>query len=175
MASDLISQDVLPIGTGYVILMGVLAAGLRLQRRDAIKAAQAAATSPADTADTADTAHAPSTVGASDRADTAEPLPGAAPGSGGKKPGAVARRMPAGWPRFAVQVCSVALGGYVLLMAVDLLYYYGVARVAGQFIESGFTGGLLLLGIALPLFGLASWLELRRRQAKRHADGREPT
>jgi len=141
MSSDLISQDVVPIGTGYVILMGVLAAGLRLRRRDEINAR---AQEEAGTAQSTDT-------------EVEEP------GSGGKKASAVARLAPPGWPRFLVQVCGTALGGFVLLMAVDVIYYYGVARVAGQFIESGVTGGLLLIGISLPLFVLASWLYLRWR------------
>ncbi len=144
MATHLVSQDVVPIGTGYVILMGVLAAGLRVLRRDAIRAREqeAAGTDQGAKADVADTREV---------------------GPGGRTPGVVARRVPAGWPRFAVQVCATALGGYVLLMAVDVLYYYGDARVAGQFIESAFTGGLLLIGISLPLFGAASWLYLRWR------------
>jgi hypothetical protein len=144
MSSDLISQDVVPIGTGYVILMGVLAAGLRVQRRDAIRARE---------------------QDAAGSEKSAEADAGAAPevGPGGRTPGVVARRVPAGWPRFAVQICATALAGFVLLLAVDVLYYYGVARVAGQFIESAVTGGLLLIGISLPLFGAASWLYFRWR------------
>jgi Family of unknown function (DUF6256) len=177
MAADLIVQDVAPIGTGYLILMGVLAAGLRLLRRDQLGSpGQAGGEDPAAEAASAEAAsaearpaEAASAEAAPAKAAPAEaPPPGApsdaggAPGSGGKRPGAFARHVPAGWPRFAVQVCSVALGGYLLLMAVDLLYYYGVVKIRGQFIESGFTGGLTLIAIALPLWGLASWLSLRR-------------
>jgi hypothetical protein len=142
MSSDLISQDVVPIGTGYVILMGVLAAGLRVQRRDAIRAREQDAAGTEKSAD----------AGAAREV-----------GPGGRTPGVVARRVPAGWPRFAVQICATALAGFVLLLAVDVIYYYGVARVAGQFIESAVTGGLLLIGISLPLFGAASWLYFRWR------------
>jgi hypothetical protein len=177
MASDLISQDVVPIGTGYLILMGVLAAGLRLQRRDGIRRAAAqpgaagadtgARDQEAQDQDAGDpdaqaggaTATAAASIGRPDDRDGA-----GVPGSGGKRPGALARRVPAGWPRLAVQVASVALGGYILLMAVDVLYYYGVARVAGQFIDSAVTGGLTLMAVALPLFGLASWLTVRRHR-----------
>jgi hypothetical protein len=156
MSSDLVSQDVVPIGTGYLILMGVLAAGLRVQRRDAIRARAQEAEGTAQSAEAdADTARE---VGPGGRTPGAREV-----GPGGRTPGVAARRVPAGWPRFAVQVCATALGGYVLLMAVDVLYYYGVARVAGQFIESAFTGGLLLIGISLPLFGAASWLYFRWR------------
>jgi hypothetical protein len=162
MASDLISQDVVPIGTGYLILMGVLAAGLRLVRRDAIRAKKAAGTDQSPDAAATATSEATATTEAT-AATEADSTATGEPGSGGKKADAVARRVPAGWPRFAVQVCATALGGYVLLMAVDVLYYYGVARVAGQFIESAFTGGLLLMGISLPLFAAASWLSMRWR------------
>ncbi len=150
MASELIPQDLVPIGTGYLILMGVLAAGLRLQRRDASRSA-----------------HSEPESAESGGADPGGADPGGAdPGgaeSGGKRPGRVALRAAPGWPRFAVQVASTALGGYVLLMAVVVLYYYGVARVAGQFLASAFTGSALLLALALPLFAAASWLVQRRR------------
>ena len=43
-------------------------------------------------------------------------------------------------------------------MAVVIAYYYGVARVAGDFIISALTGTAMLTGIALPLWGAASWL-----------------
>jgi hypothetical protein len=177
MAADLIVQDVAPLGTGYLILMGVLAAGLRLLRRDQLGSpGQAGGEDPAAEARPAEAAPAgaapagaaPAGAAPAEAAPAEAPPPGApsdaggAPGSGGKRPGAFARHVPAGWPRFAVQVCSVALGGYLLLMAVDLLYYYGVVKIRGQFIESGFTGGLTLIAIALPLWGLASWLSLRR-------------
>jgi hypothetical protein len=128
VASDVFSQDVVPIGTGYLILMAVLAAGLRLQRRDAAGRAPAGA------------------------------------GPGGKRPGMVARRFPSGWPRFAAQACMVMIGGYLLLMAVVIVYYYGIARVAGQFLASAITGGLLLMGICLPVFAAASWAAERRHR-----------
>jgi hypothetical protein len=155
MASELIPQDVVPIGTGYLILMGVLAAGLRLQRRDARRAASPEP-GPAEPA---------SAESASAEPGSAEPDPreSATDESGGKRPGRIALRAAPGWPRFAVQVGSTAVGGYVLLMAVVVLYYYGVARVAGQFLASAFTGSALLLAICLPLFGVASWLVQRRR------------
>jgi hypothetical protein len=133
MASHLISQDVVPIGTGYLILMGVLAAGLRLQRRPA-----------------------GGTDGSADA--------GNGQTAAGKVPGRLARRLPAGWPRFAVQVGSTALGGFLVLMAVVIIYYYGVARVAGQFLDSAVTGSALLLGISLPLFAARSWLAERHRR-----------
>jgi hypothetical protein len=139
MASHLISQDVVPIGTGYLILMGVLAAGLRLQRRSGAGADAG-------------------TDAGNDRA-------------GEKVPGRAARRLRPGWPRLAVQVGDTALGGFLVLMAVVIIYYYGVARVAGQFLDSAFTGSALLLGISLPLFAARSWLAERRRRASQGQAG----
>ena len=49
--------------------------------------------------------------------------------------------------------CSLPLGAYaeeresgIRLMAVVIAYYYGVARVGGDFIQSAFTGTALLIG-----------------------------
>ena len=47
-------------------------------------------------------------------------------------------------------------------MAVVILYYYGVARVGGAFIESALTGCALLIALTAPVFALASWLAERR-------------
>jgi len=69
-----------------------------------------------------------------------------------------------GWLLLARQVAGTAAGGYLLLLAVVIAYYYGVARVAGDFIKSAFTGTAMLIGIALPVWGAASWLTERRRQ-----------
>ena len=69
-----------------------------------------------------------------------------------------------GWLLLARHVAGTAVGGYLLLMAVVIAYYYGVARVGSDFIKSAFTGTAMLIGIALPLWGAASWLTERRRQ-----------
>ena len=87
------------------------------------------------------------------------------------RPAAGSRR---GWVALARHVAGTAAGGYLLLMAVVIAYYYGVARVAGDFITSAFTGTAMLIAIALPLWGAASWLTERRRQrASRDAGQRE--
>ena len=39
MTSSLLRQDVLPVGVGYLLIMGALAAGLQLLRRDARRGA----------------------------------------------------------------------------------------------------------------------------------------
>jgi hypothetical protein len=76
----------------------------------------------------------------------------------------VARR---GWPGLVRQVVGTAAGGYLLLMVVVVGYYYGLARVAGRFLLSAVTGGLLLIGISLPVFFGASWVETRLRRRRR--------
>jgi hypothetical protein len=48
----------------------------------------------------------------------------------GTRPAAGSRR---GWLALARHVTGTAAGGYLLLMAVVIAYYYGVARVAGDF------------------------------------------
>jgi hypothetical protein len=53
-------------------------------------------------------------------------------------------------------VTGTAVGGYLLLMAVVIANYYGVARAAGDFITSAFTGTAMLIAIALPLWAAAS-------------------
>jgi hypothetical protein len=121
MSSHLIRQDLIPVVTGYVLLMGVLAGGLwALARRV----------------------------------------------RSGRPTGRVTGRHDRGWPALIWHVLADALGGYLLLGAIVLLYYYGVAKVGSNFLESAFSGTALLLGLALPLFLAASWLS-RRRSARR--------
>ena len=55
-------------------------------------------------------------------------------------------RIAPGWAAQARHVIGTAVGGYLLLMAVVIAYYYGVARVGGDFIQSAFTGTALLIG-----------------------------
>ncbi len=70
---------------------------------------------------------------------------------------------PVAWTGLARRYAGTALGGYLVLMAVVILYYYGVARVGGAFIASAFTGCALLIALATPVFALASWLDGHRR------------
>ncbi|MGN9758119.1 DUF6256 family protein [Streptomyces sp. SD31] len=85
--------------------------------------------------------------------------------------GTEGRRMKRGWSGFIRQVVFTAIGGYVLLMAVVVGYYHGVAALGGQFLASAFTGSATLVGIALPVFIVASWLVERRRRSHRPALG----
>jgi Family of unknown function (DUF6256) len=122
MSSVLLRQDVLPIGVGYVLVMGALAIGLRRSRRDG------------------------------------EPVAASRAGAYG-----ASRRGAAGWPRVAAHYAGTALGGYLLLMAAVVLYYYGVSRVGGAFLTSALAGCALLIALSAPVFALASWLTERRR------------
>jgi uncharacterized iron-regulated membrane protein len=121
MSSHLIRSDLVPILSGYLILMVVLAVGLWGQRRRA---------------------------------------------AAGRPTTRLTGRRDRGWPALVVHVLTDALAGYLALAAIVVLYYYGVAKVGGSFLDSEFTGSALLLGISLPLFFLASWLS-ERRQARR--------
>jgi hypothetical protein len=132
MPSSLLRQDVLPVAVGYLLLMGALAAGLRLLRRDG---------GPAGTG--------------------RDGAPG--PASGRPGPPGIPGPPAAGWTGLARRYAGTALGGYLLLMAVVILYYYGVARVGGPFIASAFTGCALLIALSTPVFALASWLDGHRR------------
>ncbi len=129
MSGSLIRQDLVPITTGYVLLMGTLAAGLLRQRRDR--------------------------AGTSGRR--------AGPGTGAPSGRA--------WLRLIRHMAATFVGGYLVLMAVVVAYYFGVARVSGSFLESAVTGCGLLLGLSAPLFLAASWLADRR---DRRRAGRGP-
>lgn len=87
-------------------------------------------------------------------------------------------RAPAGvwqrWRGLARHVLGTVVGGYLLLMAVVIAYYYGVARVGGNFIESAFTGTALLIGVTMPVFAAASWLTQRQRPRDRDTAGEDP-
>jgi hypothetical protein len=55
-------------------------------------------------------------------------------------------------PALARQVTGTVVGGYLLLMAVVVAYYYAVARVGPGFLQSAVTGTALLIGLAAPVF-----------------------
>jgi Family of unknown function (DUF6256)/Family of unknown function (DUF6186) len=95
------------------------------------------------------------------RATRAEP--GQPPG-----PGPAGSRRRSGWAALAWRVIGTGVAGYLLLMAVVVAYYYGVARVGPGFLESAVTGNALLLGLAAPVFAAASWLAewLRQRRGQ---------
>jgi hypothetical protein len=70
-----------------------------------------------------------------------------------------------GWGALVRRVAGTVVGGYLLLIAVVVAYYFGVARVGPGFLESAVTGTALLLGLAAPVFAVLSWLDERRRRS----------
>jgi len=77
-------------------------------------------------------------------------------------PGKGQRTGRAAWLR---QIAGTVIFGYLLLMAVIVAYYFGVAKVGPRFLESALTGTALLLGLATPVFAALSWLTGRRSRS----------
>jgi Family of unknown function (DUF6256) len=75
---------------------------------------------------------------------------------------AVTARVKPGWRRLGVHSLATAVGGYLVLMAVIILYYNEVAPVSGNFVESAFSGCAMLIGLAAPVFLALSWLADRK-------------
>ncbi|WP_151481689.1 DUF6256 family protein [Streptomyces albicerus] len=69
-----------------------------------------------------------------------------------------------GWPTLVRNVVGTAIGGYLVLMAVVVGWYQGIARLEDGFLLSAVTGAAQLIGISLPMFFLASWAVSRRRR-----------
>jgi Family of unknown function (DUF6256) len=134
VSSSLIRQDIVPMVVGYTLIMGALATGLRLVQRS----------------------------GKAEAGKTAEPAEASAGQVTGRmRLGALARRGP-GWRRLALFSLGTAVGGYLLLMAVIIGYYFGISPVAGNFVHSAFSGCAMLIGLAAPVFVALSWLAERK-------------
>jgi hypothetical protein len=131
----LIRQDLVPMIIGYALIMGGLAVGLLIARRQAAAAAVAGGEGP------------PGRPGLVARA---------------RYRLRVADRLKPGWPRLIAHYLATAVGGYLLLMIIIILYYNEVAPVSGNFIYSAFTGCALLIGLSLPVFLALSWLAERK-------------
>ena len=138
LAASTDRQALVPMAAGYLILMSALAFGLyRLYRP---KAARAGAR------------------------ESAGPSPAGAGESVGSSPSGSRQR--SGWAALVRHVMATVIGGYLLLQAVVVAYYYAVARVGPGFLESAVTGTVLLLGLAAPVFAAASWLDERWRRRR---------
>ncbi len=122
-------QSLVPMASGYLILMSALGFGLRRLYRP-----RGAPTGGAE---------------GPDRARATPPAPG----------------QRTGWGALVRGVAGTVVGGYLLLIAVVVAYYFGVARVGPGFLESAVTGTALLLGLAAPVFAALSWLAERRRRS----------
>jgi Family of unknown function (DUF6256) len=148
MSSSLIRQDLVPMIVGYALIMGSLATGLRIVQRSG--RAEAAGTGDAEATGTGD----------AKAAGTGDPT-GASPVTARARRRSMVRMEP-GWRRLVAHWLGTAVGGYLLLMAVIIAYYYGVARVAGNFVDSAFSGCAMLIGLATPVFFVLSWLVQRK-------------
>jgi hypothetical protein len=145
-------QALIPMAAGFLILMSALGFGLiRLYR--------------------------PGPSGRDERPDAPratppDPAPGATlpgPAPGATRPGPAPGATPldparTGWAALR-HVAGTVVGGYLLLMAVVVAYYFGVARVGPGFLESAVSGTALLLGLSAPVFLALSWLADRRRRS----------
>jgi hypothetical protein len=159
MSSLLIRQDLLPLVAGYVLVMGALAAGLRILRRPASESGAgtrrpAAAPGPARTA-------------------ALQPGPKAAAASRAWQNLRARTRPGPGWPRLIIHLAATAAGGYLMLVAVVILYYHGVARAGSRLLDSAVSGCALLLALSMPAFLAASWLA-ERSARRRGAGAKEP-
>jgi hypothetical protein len=128
-------QALVPMAASYLILMSALAFGLRRLSRPAPSGADHQPRLP----------HATPPV----------PAPPATPSGPAPR---------AGWAALLRQVAGTVVGGYLLLLAVVVAYYVGVARVGPGFLESAVTGTALLLALAAPVFAALTWLADRRRR-----------
>ena len=145
-------QALIPMAAGYLILMSALGFGLfRLYRPG-----------PSGRDERPDAPRA-TPPGPAPGATPPSPAPAATPP--GPAPG-VTPLDPArtGWAALR-HVAGTVVGGYLLLMAVVVAYYFGVARVGPGFLESAVSGTALLLGLSAPVFLALSWLADRRRRS----------
>jgi hypothetical protein len=174
MSSSLIRQDLGPMVVSYVLVMGSLAIGLRIVQRSGKAAAKTDGKRPATDAKRPAGQPKPPPASTSVPAPTKAQAPGR-PGPETGRPGPETGRVTArarlraivrpepGWRRLAIFCLSTAVGGYLLLMAVLTAYYYGVGVAhGGNFVQSGFSGCALLLGLAAPVFIVLSWLTVRK-------------
>ena len=140
-------QALIPMAAGYLIWMSAL--GLGLYRLYHPRGSPSAATEPpSQTPPPPPSQEPPPPPGPSQ-----EPPP---------PPGKGQRAGRAAWLR---QIAGTVIFGYLLLMAVIVAYYFGVAKVGPGFLESALTGTALLLGLATPVFAALSWLAERRSRS----------
>jgi Family of unknown function (DUF6256) len=157
-------QALIPMSAGYLILMSALAFGLRRLYRP--RGAASGAQPPPGRGE--QPAQAPATPPGREPATPPGRVPAAPPGTvPATPPGRVPATPPGAQPRtgraaLARRIAGTVIGGYLLLMAVIVAYYFGVARVGPGFLESALTGTALLLGLAAPVFAALSWLAVRR-------------
>ena len=149
-------QALIPMSAGYLILMSALAFGLRRLYRP--RGAPSGAEPPPGQGEQPE--QAPATPPGRVPATPPGRVPATPPGRAPATPPGPGQRT--GRAALARQIAGTVIGGYLLLMAVIVAYYFGVARVGPGFLESALTGTALLLGLAAPVFVALSWLAGRR-------------
>ena len=139
--SDLVRHDIIPVLSGYVLLMGMLLLTHGRPR---------AADGPKE--EVLRVGMAPYRYGAIRAREHRAGF--AAPGD---------RRAPAAvWPRLLRHVLATAAGGYVLFLAIVLIYYFVLGGETARFIRNAVLGGAwLAFGVAVPSLLIAAWLEDR--------------
>jgi Family of unknown function (DUF6256) len=149
-------QALIPMSAGYLILMAALGFGLRRLYRP--RGAPSGAEPPPGQGEQPE--QAPATPPGRAPATPPGRVPATPPGRAPATPPGPGQRT--GRAALARQIAGTVIGGYLLLMAVIVAYYFGVARVGPGFLESALTGTALLLGLAAPVFVALSWLAERR-------------
>jgi hypothetical protein len=69
----------------------------------------------------------------------------------------------ASWRDFWRYLSVTAVSGYVVFLAIVLVFHVVLARDRGAFASAAW-GGAALLAIALPLFACAEWIARRSRR-----------
>lgn len=72
-----------------------------------------------------------------------------------------------GWPGLVRRVAGTAVGGYLVLMAVVVGYYEGVAHLGGDFLAAAFTESAVLVACVVPAYLAASWALVRLSRIRR--------
>jgi hypothetical protein len=97
-----------------------------------------------------------------------------APGSDPRRLSRAAARPDRGWLRLVRHLAATAAGGYLVLMAILVIFYvatdFSKVSVLESTLSSGASGTALLVAIGAPVFLGLSWLTGRWR---RRADSRD--
>ncbi len=104
-------------------------------------------------------------------------LRGAAPGSDPRRLSRAAARPDRGWFRLIRHLAATAAGGYLVLMAILVIFYvateFSKAGLLESTLSSGASGTALLVAISAPVWLAASWLTQRRRDRAAGRRGKE--
>lgn len=146
LAGSIIRQSLIPMAAFYLILMSALGVGLLRLRRYLARPGN-------DRTGPDSRREVPGWPGRPERPEELDPQ---------------ARR---GWPALVMHMARVSVPSYLLLMAVVFAYYFGVARVGGDFLVSAITGTALLIGLSMPVYAAVAWLLAHRPHHGRNRGG----